>query len=259
MYQENHWHPPPPPKYIYAAVVSLPTTLWGETVELEGAWDSPQLWPGLWLIALATIHKTLFKGGNRYIVSNSKQFIINQLIYIISQNDLCVLFKSFLTMWFWMFQSMGPEVSWHARSQEESVWVWGSVPVLGEGWWSVAGLHCLAYGAWSLANLVEGGGKVWVWEPWVYFWLLRCETVGEGVNIVSGRSHAQRSSPGVNAGWICLWMDLFIAASRFYPWELVLPRGAAQRLDLIWWVSPGSPQCTDHGPFGPFLSEFVVQ
>lgn len=37
-------------------------------------------------------------------------------------------------------------------------------------------------------------------------------------------------------------MDLFIAALRVYLWEPVLARGAARRLDLIWWVSPWSPR-----------------
>lgn len=44
----------------------------------------------------------------------------------------------------------------------------------------------LSYRPWSLASTDVGGGGVW--EPWVYFWLLGAETVGEGINIVWRRS-----------------------------------------------------------------------
>lgn len=88
---------------------------------------------------------------------------------------------------------------------------------------------------WSLANSNEReGGKVRVWELWVYFWLLRCETVGEGINRVWGRSQTQRFSPGKR--WMDLFMDGFVYCSfTLSPHQVEASKGAP----LSAWVSFG--------------------
>lgn len=64
----------------------------------------------------------------------------------------------------------------------------------------------------------------------------------------------------VSAGWICLWMGLFLAASRFHLSELVLPSSEAQCLDPIGMgVSKVFPPCTSHGHCVPFLSVVAVK
>lgn len=154
-----------------------------------------------------------------------------------------------------MFESIGNEVDLYVPCHvgESKACVGVNVSAGCEFWYSVSGLCFLASRVLELGQLRgRGGGKVRFWEPRVYFWLLRCETVGEGINIVGGRLWTRRFSPGVNAGWVCFGMGLFMAASRCYLSELVLPRVDSQYLDLIWWVYRKSPPVRQPRPFCSF-------
>lgn len=109
----------------------------------------------------------------------------------------------------------------------------------------------LLTGPWSLANSDERGGGAGFWEPWVYVWLLGCATL-------KGRHrYSLRFWPEVDAGWDCLWMDVYSGftlslikshPSRRQPWSLAFLGGCLQRLQ-------------QYAGLGhrPFLSAFLFQ
>lgn len=134
------------------------------------------------------------------------------------------------------------------------------VPTVDEGWSSVTGLCFLADGALELGQLgCEGRrkgsglralGLFLAVEMWDCGRRHKCSLREVADSEILARGDAE---------WICLWMDLFMAASHLYLLKSVLPRGSSQCLDLAWWMSPKSLPATNHDHSGPFLSECVVK